>query len=123
MQIHNSLEVLAQKIARIVFRRFPQLADKLLELTGDLLNQEKEKTRVVIENIISAETEYLFTNDVTYLQEHGTMERVTDLNQNSNLNQNQNQHTTTKDQKPDKTTAFQASSHFIAETATTLKQG
>eukprot|EP01071_Lankesteria_metandrocarpae_P002982 Lankesteria_metandrocarpae@DN2682_c0_g1_i1.p1 len=72
-RVAQALEALSQRIATRVFSRFPVLADRVLELSTDTLSQEKENTRVVLENIVSAETGYLFTNDTPYLTNHGAM--------------------------------------------------
>ena len=74
--IAATLEVLSQQIAKTVFRRFPKLADQVLDLTGTIFLREREAARAVIENIVQAETGYLFTNDVKYLTDHGSMGRL-----------------------------------------------
>jgi len=74
--IAAQLEVLSQQIARTVFRRFPKLADQVLELTAQIFLKEKEATRAIIENIVSSETGYLFTNDIRYLTDHGSMQKI-----------------------------------------------
>jgi GTP-binding protein EngB required for normal cell division len=74
--IAATLEVLSQQIARAVFRRFPKLADQVMDLTSTIFLREREATRAVIENIVSAETGYLFTNDVRYLTDHGSMQKM-----------------------------------------------
>jgi hypothetical protein len=74
--IAAQLEVLSQQIARTVFRRFPKLADQVLELTAEIFLKEKEATRGIIENIVSSETGYLFTNDIRYLTDHGSMQKI-----------------------------------------------
>jgi GTP-binding protein EngB required for normal cell division len=74
--IAATLEMLSQQIARTVFRRFPKLADQVLDLTALIFLREREAARAVIENIVSAETGYLFTNDVRYLTDHGSMQKM-----------------------------------------------
>jgi GTP-binding protein EngB required for normal cell division len=74
--IAATLEMLSQQIARTVFRRFPRLADQVLDLTATIFLREREAARAVIENIVSYETGYLFTNDVKYLTDHGSMQKM-----------------------------------------------
>ncbi|KAF4689339.1 hypothetical protein FOZ60_001752 [Perkinsus olseni] len=69
-----TLEVLSQKMARTVFKRFPKLADQVLELTSQILYREKEHTRAILEDLVAYDTGYLFTNDVDYLESHGSMQ-------------------------------------------------
>jgi dynamin 1-like protein len=68
--------MLSQQIARAVFRRFPKLADQVLDLTANIFLRERESSRAVIENIVAYETGYLFTNDVRYLTDHGSMQKM-----------------------------------------------
>lgn len=74
--IAGTLEMLSQQIAQAVFRRFPKLADQVLNLTCEIFLREREAARSVIENIVSYETGYLFTNDVRYLTDHGSMQKM-----------------------------------------------
>lgn len=76
--VHLSLENLAQKVGRFVFKRFPALADVVLELTTDLMNEEMEITRALIDSIVTCEIEYFFTNDHDYLTNHGSMRATPD---------------------------------------------
>ncbi|KAF4674614.1 hypothetical protein FOL47_009005 [Perkinsus chesapeaki] len=69
-----TLEVLSQKMARTVFKRFPKLADQVLELTSQILYREKEHTRSILEDLVAYDTGYLFTNDEEYLESHGSMQ-------------------------------------------------
>ena len=72
--VSNTLEALAQRIARNIFRRFPKLADEVLMLTTDILNREKDSCNTVVQQIVESQTGYLFTNDNSYLSEHASME-------------------------------------------------
>jgi dynamin 1-like protein len=74
--IAATLELLSQQIAKTVFRRFPKLADQVLDLTSNIFLREREAARAVIENIVAYETGYLFTNDVRYLTDHGSMQKM-----------------------------------------------
>lgn len=55
------------KLIEKLFARFPSLIEEIGETVGKVLNEEREKTREVVENIIDSEQGYLFTNDYTYL--------------------------------------------------------
>mmetsp|Transcript_42765 Transcript_42765/g.118084 ORF Transcript_42765/g.118084 Transcript_42765/m.118084 type:complete len:811 (+) Transcript_42765:75-2507(+) len=75
--VHNvasALDILSQRIAQAVFRRFPKLADCALEMTQNIIAREKENTRIIVEQQVACYTGYLFTNDPQYLTEHGSME-------------------------------------------------
>ena len=74
--IAATLEMLSQQIGKTVFRRFPKLADQVLDLTANIFLREREAARAVIENIVASETGYLFTNDVRYLTDHGSMQKL-----------------------------------------------
>jgi len=75
--VHNvasALDVLSQRIAQAVFRRFPKLAEGALEMTQNIIAREKEATRLIVEQQVACHTGYLFTNDISYLTDHGNME-------------------------------------------------
>ena len=71
--ISSCLDLLSQRTAKTVFRRFPKLGDSVLELAASIIAREREKTKGVIENIVHYETGYLFTNDSSYLESHGSL--------------------------------------------------
>mmetsp|Transcript_126478 Transcript_126478/g.219278 ORF Transcript_126478/g.219278 Transcript_126478/m.219278 type:complete len:779 (+) Transcript_126478:60-2396(+) len=75
--VHNvasALDLLSQRMAQAVFRRFPKLAEVALEMTQNIIQREKEATRIIVEQQVACHTGYLFTNDPEYLIEHGSME-------------------------------------------------
>merc|ERR1719316_2484395 len=75
--VHNvasALDTLAQRMAQAVFRRFPRLAEVALEMTQNIIQREKDATRIIVEQQVSCHTGYLFTNDPVYLIQHGSME-------------------------------------------------
>jgi len=75
--VHNvasALDVLSQRMAQSVFRRFPKLAEVCLEMTANIIQEQKDKTRIVVEQQVACSIGYLFTNDPSYLTEHGSME-------------------------------------------------
>lgn len=75
--VHNvggALDLLAQRMAQAVFRRFPALAQCALEMTQNIIQREKDAARIVVEQQVACHVGYLFTNDPIYLTEHGSME-------------------------------------------------
>mmetsp|Transcript_41754 Transcript_41754/g.110011 ORF Transcript_41754/g.110011 Transcript_41754/m.110011 type:complete len:780 (+) Transcript_41754:51-2390(+) len=72
----QTIEQLTQRIAAAVFRRFPKLADQVLNLSKRILSEQQEKTRSIIQNIVDMEMGYLFTNDEGFLVKHGGMESM-----------------------------------------------
>eukprot|EP00933_Yihiella_yeosuensis_P050893 TRINITY_DN48700_c0_g1_i1.p1 TRINITY_DN48700_c0_g1~~TRINITY_DN48700_c0_g1_i1.p1 ORF type:complete len:794 (-),score=192.55 TRINITY_DN48700_c0_g1_i1:78-2459(-) len=80
--VHNvasTLDVLSQKIAAAVFRRFPKLGEISLEMTQNIIQEKKDETRVIVEQQVAAYCGYLFTNDMSYLSDHGSF--ITDQEQ------------------------------------------
>merc|ERR1719178_655826 len=72
--VHNvsaALDLLAQRMAQAVFRRFPKLAEIALEMTQNIIQREKDNARVIVEQQVQCHIGYLFTNDPLYLTQHG----------------------------------------------------
>jgi len=65
--VYQFLEEIAQGIMTKLFVRFPQLTDSIGESVTKVLQKERENTRKIVESIIEAEQQYLFTNDQDYL--------------------------------------------------------
>jgi hypothetical protein len=61
------LEQMAQGIIEKIFSRFPSLIPEVMDIIITVLQEEREKTRGLIESIIDAEQNYHFTNDSEYL--------------------------------------------------------
>lgn len=75
--VHNvasALDLLSQRMAQAVFRRFPKLAEVALEMTQNIIQREKDAARIIVEQQVACHIGYLFTNDPVYLIEHGSME-------------------------------------------------
>lgn len=68
-EVHMYLETLADSIAQKVFVRFPVVIPLILESVNRVLGNEKERARKVVQGIIDAESNYLFTNDQSYIRE------------------------------------------------------
>ncbi|GAB66726.1 dynamin-like protein [Plasmodium cynomolgi strain B] len=82
-KVSQTLEILSQKIANRVLTRFPKLSEQVLDLSQTILLREKENTHNILENFIDAETNYLFTNDSSYLIEHGSIINANEDDQNN----------------------------------------
>ena len=65
--VYHMLEQMAQGIVDRIFARFPSLIPEVMDIIISVLQEEREKTRVLAESIIDAEQNYLFTNDSDYL--------------------------------------------------------
>lgn len=65
--VYLMLENMAQGIVDKIFARFPTMIPEVMEIISTVLQDEREKTRSVVESIIDAEQNYLFTNDLDYL--------------------------------------------------------
>lgn len=65
--VYHMLEQMAQGIVDRIFARFPTLVPEVMDIILNCLQEEKERTRAIVESIIDAEQNYLFTNDADYL--------------------------------------------------------
>ena len=65
--VYHMLEQMAQGIVDRIFSRFPSLIPEVMDIIITVLQDEREKTRALVESIIDAEQNYLFTNDQDYL--------------------------------------------------------
>eukprot|EP00826_Nyctotherus_ovalis_P060175 TRINITY_DN841_c0_g1_i4.p1 TRINITY_DN841_c0_g1~~TRINITY_DN841_c0_g1_i4.p1 ORF type:complete len:453 (+),score=130.15 TRINITY_DN841_c0_g1_i4:93-1451(+) len=65
--VYNYLEDLASSIQSECFIRFPSFGEEIMEKIIDILQEEREKTRYLVESIIESEQTYMFTNDPEYL--------------------------------------------------------
>ena len=65
--VYQYLESLADELSTKVFSRFPVLAGEVIEIVSKCLQEERDSTEEILENIIDSEEGYLFTNDYEYL--------------------------------------------------------
>ena len=65
--VYLYLENLADELAQKVFSRFPSMIGEILEVVSRCLQEERDKTKEILEFIIDSEEGYLFTNDYDYL--------------------------------------------------------
>lgn len=61
------IDMLSNKILEKTFQRFPQAISDMGELINNYLQNEKDKTKYIIDNIVDMNINYLFTNDPEYL--------------------------------------------------------
>lgn len=59
--VSSALDNICQKIAKSVFRRFPKLAELVLQKSQDICYTEKQRALEVVEHLVSAEITYLPT--------------------------------------------------------------
>lgn len=71
-QTFEYLESLAQRILDKSFSRFPRLIDDMGEFVSAFLNQEREKAKYLVEQVVDMEISYLFTNDYEYMANYTT---------------------------------------------------
>jgi len=69
--VYGFLEELAVNILNRLFSRFPQILDLITESTIRIMQEHREKTRKIVEQIIEAEQSYLYTTDNNYLANNG----------------------------------------------------
>eukprot|EP00828_Plagiopyla_frontata_P003387 TRINITY_DN1098_c0_g1_i7.p3 TRINITY_DN1098_c0_g1~~TRINITY_DN1098_c0_g1_i7.p3 ORF type:complete len:156 (+),score=34.88 TRINITY_DN1098_c0_g1_i7:179-646(+) len=86
MCIRDSLETLSQKLLEKIFARFPSVTDEVQEQASKVLQEERDKARVVVENIIDAELGYLFTNDYNYITQRTSIIPQQQLNETMDAN-------------------------------------
>jgi hypothetical protein len=65
--VYLYLENLTEELASKVFARFPSLIGEILEVVSRCLQEERDKTKEILEYLIDSEEGYLFTNDYEYL--------------------------------------------------------
>jgi hypothetical protein len=67
-EVYHFLETLANGIVEKIFVRFPTIIPDIMEIIVGVLQAERDKAREIVESIIDSEQNYLFTNDIDYLQ-------------------------------------------------------
>ena len=84
--VYMMLEQMAQGIVEKIFSRFPTMIPEVMDIITQVLQAEREKTRNIVESIIDSEQNYLFTNDMDYLQNRTDIVPQADPNNNPNNN-------------------------------------
>ena len=57
---------MARTILDKVFTRFPALIPEIIVVIQEILSEERDKTKYMVESIIDSEIGYMFTNDADY---------------------------------------------------------
>lgn len=65
--VYNYLEELASSIQAFTFIRFPEFGAEIMEKIIEIMQEERERTRNLVESILNSEESYMFTNDPEYL--------------------------------------------------------
>ena len=65
--VYNYLEELASTIQAQTFARFPSFGEEIMEKIIEVMQEEREKARYLVDAIIDSEQTYMFTNDPEYL--------------------------------------------------------
>lgn len=78
--VYGQLEIIASGLINKIFQRFPTMIPEIGELVIKILSEDREKTRVLVENMIDAEIHYLFTNDKDYKENRQDIVRPPDNN-------------------------------------------
>lgn len=65
--VYNYLEDLASNIQAQTFARFPSFGEEIMEKIIEIMQEEREKARYLVESVIDSEQTYMFTNDPEYL--------------------------------------------------------
>lgn len=64
--IYAQLEFLASQIVERIFMRFPAARAQVMEYICEIIGKERDHCREIVEAVIDAEQNYLFTNDLEY---------------------------------------------------------
>lgn len=78
--VFSQLEILAHSIIDRIFMRFPQLKPEIMDVITGVLVEERDHCKMVVESIIEAEQNYIFTNDLDF-KENKTPEEREELQQ------------------------------------------
>lgn len=84
-EVYGYLEELASSIQGQTFIRFPSLGEEIMEKVIDIMQEEREKTRYLVESLIDSEETYMFTNDPEYLNTRTSIVTVTVLTNNRKI--------------------------------------
>jgi len=65
--VHIYLETISSSLVEKIFARFPMIIDDINEIVGKVLREEKEVAKELLEELITSEQTYIFTNDIQYM--------------------------------------------------------
>ena len=102
--VYQYIEYLSGLILEKIFTRFPQAINDMNDLVSSYLQEEKEKCKYIIDSMVDMEINYLFTNDLEYLNNFTTFipkhqKQQVMNNNNNNTNNNDNNNAQGKDNK------------------------
>ncbi len=66
MDVYYYLEELAQEVLIKTFTRFPSVSSEIMALVQQIMSEERDKAKYIVEAIVDSEAGYMFTNDVEY---------------------------------------------------------
>lgn len=66
LDVYYYLEEMAHVILEKVFTRFPPLVPELMDAVRQIMGEEREKAKYIVESMIDSEIGYMFTNDSDY---------------------------------------------------------
>jgi len=58
--------MIAHQIIEKIFMRFPTLKPDIMEIISSVLIEERDHAKYVVDSIIEAEQNYIFTNDLAF---------------------------------------------------------
>ena len=66
LDVYYYLEELAHTIMEKSFIRFPSIIGELMAVLQQIMGEERDKTKYIVESLIDCEIGYMFTNDAVY---------------------------------------------------------
>ena len=87
-EIYQYIDFLSGKILEKTFARFPQIINDMGDFINNFINEVKDKCKYIVDSVVDMEINYLFTNDIEYLNNFTTF---IPKSQNKNLENNKNQ--------------------------------
>jgi len=66
LDVYYYLEELAHTILEKTFARFPSITGELMAVIQQIMGEERDKSKYIVESIIESEIGYMFTNDADY---------------------------------------------------------
>ena len=87
-EVYQYIDFLSGKILEKTFARFPQIINDMGDFINNFINEVKDKCKYIVDSVVDMEINYLFTNDIEYLNNFTTF---IPKSQNKNLENNKNQ--------------------------------
>jgi GTP-binding protein EngB required for normal cell division len=76
--VYGYMEELAVNIMSKLFHRFPDILEVMQDIVLKAMQEHREKTRKIVEQVIDAESSFLYTTDTDYLIKRGAFIQKTD---------------------------------------------